>query len=102
MISTKMTALMIATAVLGVGSSPLAAMAQVPVEDEVDTSVEEVIEGIRADVQDILDEGFAAIPNVPDIEDLTCENVQDFIDPFSDITGPLEQFALECQINSPL
>ena len=47
-------ALMIATAVLGVGS-PLAAMAQVPIEEDgVETGVGEVIEGIRADVEDRL------------------------------------------------
>src|SRR5215210_5245989 len=56
MITTKVTALMIATAVLGVGS-PLAAMAQVPVEEDGDdTTIGEVIGGIRADVQDRLDE----------------------------------------------
>ena len=98
MISTKMTALMLATAVLAVGS-PLAAMAQVPVEDGVDTSIGEAIGGIRADVQDRLDEGFAAIPNVPVI---TCENVQFYIDPNAIVSGGLDQFLRDCQINSPL
>ena len=67
MMSTKMTALMIATAVLGVGSSPLSAMAQVLEEDEVDTSVREVIAGIRADIEDILDEEIVAALG-PDID----------------------------------
>ena len=66
MISAKITAPMLATAVLGVGS-PLAVMAQLPEEDEVDTSVREVIAGIRADIQDILDEEIVAALG-PDVD----------------------------------
>jgi hypothetical protein len=102
MIATK-TAVFVAALTLAGISSPLAAMAQVP-EDRVDTSVREGVAGIPTGVLgrvlNELDVGVAELgPNVPL---LTCENVQDFIDPNAIFSGELEEIARNCLTSSPL